>query len=182
MMSIRQIEQMIERKSYRRLVDRLLDNGRCVRHHVRRRLLQPEHLVGTALGLALQRVCEMSYGPCEIGARIAEEVRGRLAAATDALASPATISEALPAATVALRGLADWVGRDDHRVSTASDDGRDPTIRRALDAVTAVVGGADLARSDPVAVEIAEWQLGRMLGRMSGRMLVSREDRARDAA
>ncbi|MHC5114108.1 MAG: hypothetical protein ACYTGP_06740 [Planctomycetota bacterium] len=151
MMSLRQIEQLIERKSYRRLLDRLLDNGRCVRQHVRRRLHEPPYLVGTALGLALQRVCELSYGPSEIGARLAEEVRLRLGMAVEALTSANASPDALASAAVALRGLRDWLG-----------DWGDTEVR-ALKVVRGFMDRADVARRDPVAVEIARWQLNAML-------------------
>ena len=63
MLSLRHIERMVESKAYPRLVQRILANGRCESPRAIERLLEPRAVSPAALGLALQRVMELAYGP-----------------------------------------------------------------------------------------------------------------------
>lgn len=71
MLSIPQIRHLVETRSYERLVDRVLTSGRSGNLSVRLRLGSPEAQAPAALGLALQRVVELTYGPTPLAADIA---------------------------------------------------------------------------------------------------------------
>lgn len=62
MISIRQIGRLLSQQSYRQLADRILANGRCHCDALRAALLEPPRVRPVALGLALQRSCELAYG------------------------------------------------------------------------------------------------------------------------
>lgn len=66
MLSLRHIERMVESKAYSRLIQRILANGYCDRPSAIQRLLEPRAVSPAALGFALQRVLELSYGPLEL--------------------------------------------------------------------------------------------------------------------
>lgn len=71
MLSIPQIRHLVETRSYERLVDRVLTSGRSGNLSVRLRLASSEAQAPAALGLALQRVVELTYGPTPLAADIA---------------------------------------------------------------------------------------------------------------
>jgi hypothetical protein len=65
MLSLIQIERMIHAGAYDRLIRRVLGNGRCTSRRVVDVLTHPDTSASVALGFAVQRMCELTYGPSE---------------------------------------------------------------------------------------------------------------------
>ena len=61
MLTKQSILRLVEQQSFPLLVRRVLDNGRSTDVRVRQLLTQPEIAVASGLGLALQRLCELSW-------------------------------------------------------------------------------------------------------------------------
>jgi len=151
MLSIRQIEKLIEAASHRRLVQRILANGRCQEPAIIDRLVEPGAAAPAALGLALQRLLELSWGPtaalagtvrrllsCQdsqgmfrtpivaLVAAVAEA--GEMAPAQgNTLRSADPSSPALAATAVALRGLAQWHDREPRASGGSGGSGGQPS-------------------------------------------------------
>lgn len=62
MLSVKQIHQQVQSRAYRRLTQRILANGRCQSPQILKRLLEPGAVAPAALGLALQRLFELTWG------------------------------------------------------------------------------------------------------------------------
>src|SRR4051812_34387650 len=74
MMNVRQIERLVERSEHRQLAQRILLNGRCLHQQALERLTQPHNVETAALGLALQRIVELTYRPTAIAAAVAKQL------------------------------------------------------------------------------------------------------------
>lgn len=127
MISVRQIQRLTDIRAFPRLIERILVNGRCNSTEAHRRLLEPGAVAPAALGLALQRLEELTYGPCPT----AETVLGsllELQSSSGLFMSPGANPTGLPvcqtspgqpgkqcpdgalaATAVALRGILDWI-------------------------------------------------------------------------
>jgi hypothetical protein len=157
MISRIQIQRMIQTGAWTRLVERILANGRCRSLPARRRLSEDDSAAVAGLGLALQRLCEITYGPSGQSAGLAERLV-RLQREDGLFAAGPTSS---PAATaVAIAALLAW-----REQRSAAGIGPDHALDRAI-----AVGLAALAdalkrpgrkRPDRVDVEVVLWQLGR---------------------
>src|SRR5690606_18238521 len=66
MINILQIDRLVEQRAWERLIERILQNGRGGSLHVRLRLARREAAAPAALGLAIQRLCELTFGPTPI--------------------------------------------------------------------------------------------------------------------
>lgn len=62
MLSVKQIHQQVHSRAHRRLTQRILANGRCQSPRILKRLLEPGAAAPAALGLALQRLFELTWG------------------------------------------------------------------------------------------------------------------------
>jgi hypothetical protein len=111
MLNLQQIERLIEANQYPHLIQRILANGREVDERVHRALLCPAIVAPAALGLALQRACELSYGPTDVVERIVarlldlQHANGRFG--SDRF-TPRATGDAIIATAIALRGLLDY--------------------------------------------------------------------------
>jgi len=158
MISTAQIQRMVQTGAFSRLVGRILANGRCESGPARRRLAEPLSAAPAGIGLALQRLCELTYGPSETAASLAERLL-RLQRPDGLFGAGADASVA--AAAVALRGLLDWrQQRED--AGAAPDDRLEGAIRRGIDALAAVLARRRTSRLDRVELEVVLWQLGRI--------------------
>src|SRR4051812_35090518 len=106
MISQNQIVRLIQAEEFRQLIDRILANGRCNSAIAKRVLRQVEVAAPAALGLAIQRLSELTYG----ASRFAEVLASRLALmqGTDGMfggGAQAPPESRLAATAAALRGL-----------------------------------------------------------------------------
>lgn len=157
MITLKQIARMVESGSFTQLIDRLDSCGDL------------EGLTGTscrndnaackaiALGLALQKVCEFSYGRC----RLADEIAEQLIAALTELAEfdPADAGGCddecgAAARAVALRGLFNHARLN--RTAIENDPLFERELQRLIDACVSAIEGAQ----DHKIIAIALWQLG----------------------
>lgn len=160
MISQNQILRLVEAHEYRQLVDRILTNGRCRSQLARGMLNRPEAVPASALGLALQRLAELTYRPSEL----AEILARRLATLQrpDGLfghgISPS--NETLLAATAtAVRGLMTTASHGPN----ASLEFCGPisiAIDRGLAALAQRYGDGQHVGVDAVGWAIVLWQLG----------------------
>jgi hypothetical protein len=160
MITPRQIERLVELQEYRQLVERILTNGRCRSRAALALLKRADVAAPAAIGLALQRLAEITYGPSDL----ANDLARRLIAMQrrDGMygGGPNPSSESLIAATAtALRGLLSCVSQQ----SSTNVAAQQP-ILQAIDS-----GVAALAKQfkcdakvqhDAAAWAIALWQLG----------------------
>ncbi len=164
MLSARQIDMLISRQRFVRLVDRILANGRCPDRSVRDALRQPRIARPVGLALALQRRCELVYRNDAAIDRIGDELLaarredGWFTAADDGRPS-------VTATALAIRALYDWaVLRAAHPRTDGHDRSRDDrllaALRGAVDALAAAQGEEGLIERDLLGSLIALWQLG----------------------
>ncbi|UCD75849.1 MAG: hypothetical protein JSV91_02810 [Phycisphaerales bacterium] len=108
MISRRQIERMARSRSWGVLAERILANGRCLGEKGRERLCRPAGASAAGLGLALQRLAELTYGPDPLGdvlmERLCAEQRDDGLFGAGYQPSPA-------ASAAALKGLMVWADR-----------------------------------------------------------------------
>ena len=71
MLSLLQIQRMVNQRLFRQLVQRILANGRCDDRRITQRLLQPHNVIPTGLALSLQRVVELTYRPTAVAEALA---------------------------------------------------------------------------------------------------------------
>ena len=157
MISRIQIQRMIQIGAWSRLVDRILANGRCRSLPARRRLSEEGTAAVAGLGLALQRLCEITYGPSTLAARLAQRLR-RLQREDGLFTAGCSPS---PAATaVAVAGLLAW--REQRIAAGAGPDrGLDGAIARGIAAIAEALKRPGQQPPDRVDIEVVLWQLGR---------------------
>ncbi len=164
MLNARQIDMLISRQRFGRLVDRILANGRCPDRSVRDALRQPRIARPVGLALALQRRCELAYRNEEAIDRIGDELLssqredGWFTAVDDGRPN-------VTATALAIRALYVWaVLRTAHPSTDTGDRSRDERIRAALrgavDALTTAQGEDGLIDADLLGSLIVLWQLG----------------------
>ncbi len=152
MISLTHIERLLRAESYRRLVERVLTNGRRVNRAVARHLEVSDAVAAAACGLALQRCCELTYAPTPLAERLAMQL-------LEMQRNDGHFSRSVAASAVALRGLLDYLQH--HReVGEAVDAQVSAAVAEALAAFrrTQLVDGA--LRNDAVESTIVLWQLG----------------------
>lgn len=109
MLSQQRIARWVQSRSYGTLVGAILSNGRNSCQTIRGLLTHPDAVAPAALGLALQRLDELSYGPNPLAEQI---VRLLLAMQADSGQFGGSNPAASRAATaVACRGLLGWTAR-----------------------------------------------------------------------
>lgn len=163
MISQNQIFRLIEAEEFRQLIQRVLSNGRCRSPLVLRVLSQPDVAASAAIGLALQRLGELTYRPSQLAASLSrrllgmQQSNGLFGSAED----PSTESLLVATAT-ALRGLITWTAQ----VQASGSEVDHPTslaIDRGLNALAEVYSDASTdVNHDAVAWAIVLWQLGDM--------------------
>jgi hypothetical protein len=157
MISRLQIQRMVRTGDWSRLVGRILANGRCRSVPARRRLCEHGSARVAGLGLALQRLCEISYGPSDMAAGLAARLiglqRGDGLFAAEGEPAPA-------AAAAAVAGLLAW---RDQQSQTAGgpDHDLDRAIAHGIAGIADALSGRGGRRPDRVDVEVVLWQLGR---------------------
>ena len=156
MISRVQIQRMVETGAWGRLVQRILANGRCRSAAARQRLSEPGPAMVAGLGLALQRLCELTYGPTDIADRLA--CRLLRLQRPDGLFGGRE-SPSLAASAVALRGLLTW-GEQGGRSAAGPHHRLDSAIERGIAAIAATLSRPGQRSSDRVDVEVVLWQLG----------------------
>jgi len=186
MLSIRQIDKLMDAAAHRRLAQRILANGRCQEPAIVDRLLEPGAVAPAALGLALQRMLELSWGPTGSFTKavrrllVCQDSEGLFRTTIESLdaaapefvqsepfgriAPPGAVppSPALAATAVALRALSQWRDRDLQRTpgQPSSLVGR---VGDALERGTAAMArrlSHDLVDAvSPVDAAIVAWQL-----------------------
>ncbi len=151
MISLLQIQRLVEEKSYGRLIDRILTNGRSVEPAVAKKLHHTEMLVPAAYGLALQRCCELSYGPTEIAHEVAMRLLIRQRDDGSFGGSPA-------ATAIAARGLLESTHQQ-REVGAAVDDRAVIGVTRSLASLARAQSADGLFGTDVVVADIVLWQL-----------------------
>lgn len=167
MIALTQIETMLAHRAFGQLVRRILENGRGASEPIRDRLLRPECVLPAALGLALQRGCELTYGPVPATLRLARRIvrlerpnglfraADRVVAGADKANRPAGMA----AIAVVVRGLIEFT----HQLEAAgTDQGRriGSAAARAIRALAAGQRSSGLIGRDAIDSAIVAWQLG----------------------
>jgi hypothetical protein len=160
MLSPARITRLVEQKSWDTLVRTILANGRCVAPPIRRRLAQPVAAPIAGIGLALQRLTELSYGRCpaiiDLTSRLLglQDPEGLFVSATAPLERP------VAASAVALRGLAAaWSGPAAMRPATLGDQVH-AAVDRGLAALARRQSPCGRIGADLVDAAAVLWQLG----------------------
>lgn len=134
-----QILRSFDSCEYRRLIDRLLTNGRCHSRQASRLLHEDEVIMPAAAGMALQRICELAYWAVPEGCDLAHRLL-RLQQRDGTFSCPSANldwSAKIAATSVALRGLADWrMGFSHHPAELAM---LDQAIERACTALASLI-------------------------------------------
>lgn len=155
MISRRQIERLARSESYGVLAERILGNGRCLSEHGRRRLCRPPGAAAAGLGLALQRLAELTYGPDPLG----DELTARLIAQQRADGLFGVGPDPAPAASAAaLKGLMVWADRRAEQGRACGDDVIN-AIQRALTRLGALLEREVDALIDDVDLAVILFQL-----------------------
>ena len=207
MLSLRHIERMVESKAYPRLVQRILANGRCESPRAIERLLEPRAVSPAALGLALQRILELAYGPLPLAGQLirmllalitsngegdnqviispsSRRISARAVAGQDSLSPNGSLS----AKAVVLGSLLKWGHQADpprtpeqasliSRVSFAAE--------RGLIELGRQITPESMDTIDPIDAFIIHWQLGELTAakkRIDFHSLIHRLNRTSDRA
>lgn len=106
MISQHQIVRLLETKEFRQLIERILANGRCRSVLARRVLARPEAAEVAALGLAIQRLCEITYRPApQTAALVSRLLQHQRPDGTFATAPTGDENAILASTSVAIRAL-----------------------------------------------------------------------------
>jgi len=167
MISLNRIERLVCAGAWERIIDCVLDNGRSRNLALRLRLARAEAACPAALGLALQRCCELTYGPTPAAAGLAARLihaqndRGlwRPADAGGGGSPGGASPGSLPAAAAALRGLIEY-RRQRLEAAATVDPALETAIDRGLHALAGHQGEDGLIGDDGVDAAIVLWQLG----------------------
>lgn len=116
MLNLVQIDRLAEQGAWERLIERVLQNGRGNDLLMRLCLTREEAIAPAAIGLALQRVCELTYGPTGFGfglvaqlLHLQREDGSFMSADIDTNEMDGVARRSSPAATaIAIRALLEW--------------------------------------------------------------------------
>src|SRR5690606_19629896 len=160
MLSQRQIMRLVDAEEYKVLVERILANGRCPSGMTRQLLTRPEVAAPAGIGLTLQRLTELTYGPSPVANHLARRLLAMQR--RDGLfgyGSEPTNELLLAATAAALRGMLAWV--EQHRaMHQAVPVWVENTINLGLDALAAKFNEKPNMIADAVGWAIVLWQLG----------------------
>jgi hypothetical protein len=158
MISQSQIDRLLGSEDYGRLIERILSNGRCRSIVARDTLRQPGALLPAALGLALQRITELTYRPAPLADRLALSLvaiqREDGMFGSDSASAPAELA----ATAIALRGLIGWIACRPTRADEHVQESRS-AVARGLQALSRRSRAPDL-QVDALGWAIALWQMG----------------------
>jgi len=152
MVNTRQIIRLVTAEAFHGLVIRILENGRTADRATIDRLCCDSTLAPCGLGLAVQRLCELSFGPAREAGGLVERLMTYQR--SSGLFGGSGTDESLSASAVALRALLAW--RTELR-----DAGREPgpaldlAVQRGIEALVA----ASSTASDDER-RVIDWQLG----------------------
>jgi hypothetical protein len=176
MLSLQQIQRMMNQRQFRQLIGRILANGRCDDRRITQRLLQPHNVIPAGLALALQRVVELTYRPTAVAealaCRLLDQQRGdglfgpvdqprqdapsALHCEKSAFEEPG--GEELGVTALAVRALAAFLRQQQlagERVSRRIE----PALERALAALTLRQALQRQLGCDSIDRDIVAWQL-----------------------
>ncbi len=158
MLTPSQILRSIESREFRRLIDRLLTNGRCHSQHARRLLQQPAGIEAVAIGLALQRIGELAYWAVPEGSDLAHRLMRlqRHDGSFSDVACEQHDASHVAATAIALRGLVHWRTAFTHREDEAAL--LDRAITRGFRALSSSL--AESHDISEIALAVVVWQLG----------------------
>lgn len=170
MLNLTQIERLAQTNGWERLVERVLENGRGGLLAVRMRLALEEAIGPAAIGLGLQRACELTYGPTPLleglAARLVHMQRqdGHFVSPDASPDSDGSSRRPSPAATaIAIRALLAWRDLLEAVALDASAAPLDRAIDRGLFALACAQredGGFGRGACDLIESAIVLWQLG----------------------
>lgn len=158
MISTRQIDRLVKQHAYRQLACRILANGRCHCDQLQDALLEPHRVRPVALGLALQRCCELAYGR-DAGA---DDLAATLLA-TQRADGLFDMHADIAGSATALAGLLTWrMFRE--QVDQPIDESEDEAIERGLDGLARTVQHAvesmHAGSEQSTIISAVLWQLG----------------------
>lgn len=133
------IEQLIRMEQDDRLLDELLANGRNVPLPLRLRLTDPAGRRAAALGLALQRLSELTHGSAKACATVASALIGRQQQDGGFGTLAATVA--------ALAGLTTYL---DYAPAEVHPGAIDEAVRRGMASLSAAQDEAGLLAADPI--------------------------------
>lgn len=160
MLTPTQIGRFIANKDFRRLIDRLLSNGRCHSRRAQARLHEPEALEVAAIGLGLQRICELAYWSVPDGSDLAHQLL-RLQRRDGSFGQRHAVADSqhlIEGSAVALRALIEWLDAFDHREDERSL--LEQSIERGLLALKREWRQRETGDSNDLAWAIVLWQMG----------------------
>lgn len=160
MLSTHQISSLVRFEEFPRLVDRVLANGRCPNPVVRRQMSLSEVAAPAGLGLGLQRLAELSYGPTMLGQHLVDRLISlqRKDGNFGSGAEP-SVDSMLAATGTALAGLLRWM-RQCREAGTKVDATVGNAIQRGWIALSRMYGQRDTVENHPTGWSIVAWQLG----------------------
>lgn len=152
MISENQIDRLIRGGEDRQLADRILANGRCPWPAVRRWLRERAAARPLALGLAVQRLCELCYGPSPQATSLVERLL--------VLQQPEGFfgrdgQPCLAATAVAGRALLDFAAHQRQAGLAPS-----PRVLNAFDHAIKALAAWPTGSLDPWIAGVVLWQLG----------------------
>lgn len=155
MVNQNQIRRLVELRSYGRLIERLLPAGRCRSDQAVCDLCRPEASAAAAIGLALQRCCELSYTVTPATKRLADSLavirRG------DGLFGDGE-QPSVGASAVAIRAMLEWSQLCERSGHGSARLGRE--IDRSIRALAQLQDDEGLIADNPVGSAIALSMLG----------------------
>src|SRR5688572_17121639 len=158
MISQNQIIRHIEAQEFSLLVDRILGNGRCRSQSAQRVLRDPAIAAAAGIGLALQRLAELTYRPTPMADGLVQLLMA-LQRFDGSFAGPTSRTLNLAATSTALRGLLTW---REQRAAAAigADFDVDAAIERGLNFLQAAFGEHAHMEDAALGWAIVLWQLG----------------------
>lgn len=164
MISERQIARLVEFQEYRQLVDRILSNGRCRSRAAQRILNHPEAAAPAALGLALQRISEITYGPTEAACALSRSlIAMQRRDGLFTVAQHPSLDCLLASTAAALRGLISFV--EQHRstalmIHSPMVQAMDECIALGMAALACLFRSGENVNTNAAGWAIVLWQLG----------------------
>jgi len=157
MLTLSQIEHLIEAERFEQLLARVIEGGRCPAGCAAdlRRACGGRGVVPAALGFALQRITELTYAPCPPARTLAGRLIGLQQ--TDGLWGEGAAS--LAPSAIGLRGLLDLERRHEE-FHTPKPAGIEESIDRGARAIASIQRGDGSMGRSALDSAVVLWQLG----------------------
>ncbi len=160
MMSLLQIERMVDEGDWARLIDRILRNGRTVGRRLAAPLRRLRDAAVVGRGLALQRACELAYGDAPFIADLAARLRA-------SQQSSGMFGGSVVTTAIAVRALIDYQrqldevcdGNGDVSAALAESDAA-PSIEAGLEALARHQHRDGRIGRNGIETALVLWQLG----------------------